>query len=231
MKRLILSAFCILLAVFVLASCRDGGGDPAAGSSADSLAESAESSGAPDGSSGESGGGEDSKAHSAAPYPVTPPESGNDETVEMTEIDNGYVTFLVPSYCTEFEGDGVIVVSCDTAFDIVVSSEPYDERYLTMTVADFVRDEVPALEAEGMQVISPSVYRELSASGQEMTVIKYGAVIANAKITRTTAIVPTGDVCQMITLTENLDCGDFAEYLLQSISVNPPFAEDADANG
>ncbi len=211
MKKTLICAFLLCAFLPVLACCGGGAEDgaPSVCESAESAASSAEDS------------SDESRAH--VPGAPAPAISGGEPTygTEMEEVSNGRIAFLAPAYSVGVNADGQPYVIENGAFNIAFFTEqpPAGERYRSMTEQSFEEDMKPTLESRGYSVHSAEIWHTVNSGGTAVTVIRFSARFADAEIVQTYMAVPTGEDCQVVILTENVDCGDLYECILDSIVV------------
>lgn len=215
MNKALIFALCLSVLLPVLACC---GGVSKEGAS--SVCESAESAAtSAEESSADSGG--ESRAH--VPGAPAPAISGGEPSysTEMEEVSNGRISFLAPAYSVGFNSEGEPCEIETEAFNIAFFTEqpPAGERYGNMTEQSFEEDMKPTLESRGYSVHSAEIWHTVNSCGTAVTVIRFSARFADAEIVQTYMAVPTGEDCQVVILTENVDCGDLYECIVDSIVV------------
>lgn len=208
MKKFLALVLCALLAVSTLAACTGGKVEDA--SSEDSAAVSVDSS---EESSEESG--EDSSEDSS--------EDSVDDTTEgengSVEFNNGYISFHYSSDCRLTESNGIPTIVHDMGYNIVVTSEPASDFYKNLTEESFATSLQPVLEAQGLAISDVIVEQMVNDNDEDVTVIGYYLTYNGAIMYQTLMVVTAGDTCQVVTLTETVDCGDLALLLFDNIKV------------
>lgn len=236
MKKFIVLVLCASLALASFAACggnKSGVGSASVGES--SAAESVESGAAEsslvsDGSSADESSAVSAESSAAESAETSADESGDlsvddssaHDLSDVTEYKNDYVSFNYPSFCEVIKTDGAAYFTGGDEFsiDIVDDTESAD-MYDGLTVEKFTEMVGADISELGFTLSNASVETKKNQNGVEMTVISYriSAMGAIVNIDETVMAIRSGGTVQVITVTENVDCGELVQMVFDSVKV------------